>query len=588
MSKKITYKDIICFAWGYWKRRKILGFLALFFLMASTLIDVIFPVYVGEIVDSFAKPVGEGKEQAIRSIIIVLALSLSFFLMRWISFRFYNYFECYSMRDIMLDALHKVQRFSTDWHGNNFAGGTVRKITRARSAFEMFEDSLFIGMLPAFIIMFGITGMLMMKLMGVGIFVLVTTFIYCALSIIISVVFLSPRYRISAAVDTKVGAVLSDIVSGSQTVKSFGAETREDKFFSDVVEDWREKTTYSYRFTNDMDLVRHSLSFIMIAGMLIMTYFLWLKGQATPGNITLVITSYFMINGYLRDVGRHVSNLQKSVSDMEDVIWYWKTDIAVKDAPKATLFHAQKGRIVFDNISFSYDNQQEDIYDNFSITIKPGEKVALVGHSGSGKSTFVKLLQRLYDVQGGEIRIDGQSIADVTQSSLREGIALVPQDPILFHRSLIENIAYGNEKATKEEILAAARQAYAHDFIESLPQGYDTLVGERGVKLSGGERQRVAIARAILSKAPILILDEATSSLDSISEDYIQKALVKLMEGRTTITIAHRLSTIKNVDRILVFEQGKIVEQGTHRDLLAQDGSHYKRLYEMQVLGLIE
>ena len=246
------------------------------------------------------------------------------------------------------------------------------------------------------------------------------------------------------------------------------------------------------------------------------------------------------------------------------------------------------GQIIFDQINFTYDNQNELIYRNFSIRIEPGEKVALVGHSGSGKSTFVKLLQRLYDVQSGEIYIDAQNIAEVTQSSLRKAIALVPQDPILFHRSLIDNIAYGNDQASEEEIIAAARQAYAHEFIENLPQGYDTLVGERGIKLSGGERQRVAIARAILSDAPVLILDEATSSLDSVSEDYIQRALAELMKGRTTITIAHRLSTIKNVDRILVFNQGKIVEQGTHSALLADQQSHYKKLYDMQVLGLIE
>ena len=230
----------------------------------------------------------------------------------------------------------------------------------------------------------------------------------------------------------------------------------------------------------------------------------------------------------------------------------------------------------------------DPLYKDFSIHIRSGEKVALVGHSGSGKSTFVKLLQRLHDIQGGEIRVDDQNIADVTQSSLRQTIALVPQDPILFHRTLADNIAYAKPDASEDEIIAASKKAYAHEFIKALPQGYETLVGERGIKLSGGERQRVAIARAILSDAPILILDEATSSLDSISEHYIQMALKELMKGRTTITIAHRLSTIKDVDRILVFDQGHVVEQGTHAELLENPNSHYKELYEMQVLGLID
>jgi ATP-binding cassette subfamily B protein len=244
--------------------------------------------------------------------------------------------------------------------------------------------------------------------------------------------------------------------------------------------------------------------------------------------------------------------------------------------------------IVFDHVGFNYTTFSNKIYNDLTVTIAAGEKLALVGPSGSGKSTFVKLLQRLYNINEGRILVDGQDIAQVTLESLRQQISLVPQDPILFHRSLSENIAYGCPGATQDEIIEAAKKAYAHDFIMSLPQGYDTLVGERGVKLSGGERQRVAIARAILADAPILILDEATSSLDSVSEHYIQKALHTLMEGRTTITIAHRLSTIQQADRILVFDQGRIVEQGTHASLLAMPHSHYKKLYEMQVLGLIE
>lgn len=242
--------------------------------------------------------------------------------------------------------------------------------------------------------------------------------------------------------------------------------------------------------------------------------------------------------------------------------------------------------IAFRDVTFRYHAGERTIYDGLSVDIRPGERVALVGASGSGKSTFVKLIQRLYDVERGAVLIDGQDVAQVTQGSLRRAIALVPQDPILFHRSLAENIAYGKPGATREEIVDAARKAYAHDFIAALPQGYDTLVGERGIKLSGGERQRVAIARAILADSPILILDEATSSLDSVSEHFIQKALETLMEGRTTLTIAHRLATIQKAERILVFDQGKIIEEGTHTELLVQPDSRYRHLYEMQALDL--
>lgn len=588
MLEKVTYKDIFRFSWSYWKRRKSLGFWALFFFTISTLVDVFFPAYVGALVDSFTGNFAQNKDEALQLIAIVLSLSAVFFLARWIGFRFYNYYECFSMRDILIDALEKVQRFSTNWHSNNFAGATVRKITRARTSFEMFEDTLVFGFLPAVIILFGISLILVLKLPLLGLFVFLTAVLYCALSIFISVKLLSPKYRISAKADTGVGAILADIITGSPTVKAFGSEVREDGVFYQTAEDWRLKTTTSYVFTNDMDLVRNSLNFIMLVGMLGLIFWYWQQGVASPGDITMVITSFFMINGYLREIGRHVSNLQRAMSDMEDVVFFWKTDIAVKDKPDAGILIRGKGDIIFDDITFAYNNQDDPIYKNFSIHIQPGEKVALVGHSGSGKSTFVKLLQRLHDLQGGHIRIDDQNIAEVTQSSLRQAIALVPQDPILFHRTLADNIAYAKEGAAMKDIVAAAKKAYAHEFILSLPQGYDTLVGERGIKLSGGERQRVAIARAILSDAPILILDEATSSLDSISEHYIQMALTELMKGRTTITIAHRLSTIKDVDRILVFDQGHVVEQGTHAKLLENPESHYKKLYEMQVLGLVD
>ena len=236
-----------------------------------------------------------------------------------------------------------------------------------------------------------------------------------------------------------------------------------------------------------------------------------------------------------------------------------------------------QGVIEFDRVSFGYKGQDRQIYDRFSLDIAPGERVALVGPTGSGKSTFVKLVQRLYDLDGGRILIDGTDISAVTQASLRRAIALVPQDPALFHRSLSENIAYGRPDATAEQILVAARRARAHDFITRLPKGYDTLVGERGVKLSGGERQRVAIARAFLTDAPILVLDEATSSLDVETERQVQAASEALMAGRTTIVIAHRLSTIRGADRILVFDDGRIVEEGAHGQLVAKGGA-YARL----------
>src|SRR5260221_4886618 len=283
----------------------------------------------------------------------------------------------------------------------------------------------------------------------------------------------------------------------------------------------------------------------------------------------------------------HINNLQRSVNDMEELVAVHDEAIGIADAPAARPIDIQGGRIVCDAVTFLYGGHLERLYDGLSVDIRAGERVGLVGRSGSGKTTFVKLVQRLYDVSGGKILIDGQDIAKATQHSLRSQIAIVQQDPILFHRSLAENIAYGRPGASVAAIEQAARLANAHEFILRLPKGYGTLVGERGVKLSGGERQRVALARAFLADAPILILDEATSSLDSESEALIQEAMERLMSGRTSIVIAHRLSTVRAMNRILVFEHGRIVEEGSHEALLCRPHGHYRRLVRRQPDGII-
>jgi ATP-binding cassette subfamily B protein len=272
---------------------------------------------------------------------------------------------------------------------------------------------------------------------------------------------------------------------------------------------------------------------------------------------------------------------------MDELVAIHDETIGIADVAGALPIDIRGGRIVFENVTFHYGGHRAPLYDALSVDIHAGERVGLVGRSGSGKTTFVKLVQRLYDVSGGRILIDGQDIAKVTQHSLRSQIAIVQQDPILFHRSLAENIAYGRPGSSGAAIEQAARLANAHEFIVRLPKGYGTLVGERGVKLSGGERQRVALARAFLADAPVLILDEATSSLDSESEALIQQAMERLMKGRTSIVIAHRLSTVRSLDRILVFDRGEIVEQGAHAVLRARRGGIYRGLFERQATEFV-
>ncbi len=281
-----------------------------------------------------------------------------------------------------------------------------------------------------------------------------------------------------------------------------------------------------------------------------------------------------------------IRQIYQSLADSSEMVEILLTPYEIADAPHAKKLKVTTGQIEFKNVSFDFGKDNEVISD-LNITIQPGEKVAIIGPSGAGKTTFVRLIMRLYNVTSGAIMIDGQDIAKVTQDSLRENVSFVPQDPILFHRTLMENIRYGRRDATDEEVKTAARLAHCDEFIENLPLKYETFVGERGIKLSGGERQRVAIARAILKRAPILIFDEATSSLDSYSESLIQDALETLMKDCTTIVIAHRLSTVRQMDRIISMQDGKIVEEGTHDELANKDSGLYKKLWDLQVKGFI-
>lgn len=418
-----------------------------------------------------------------------------------------------------------------------------------------------------------------------GILVGLTAACYVATSITLSLGWVAPAARLSNAQDTRIGAALADAITCNAVVKSFGAEEREEALLGQLLDEWQARTFRHWIFATKSAGIQ--LGVLLVLRTLVTSYglVLWWRGRATAGDVTFVLTSYFIVHGYLRDIGQHVANLQRSVNEMEEMVELQSEPLGV--AAHAPALHIRQGAIEFDRVNFTYSGQLRPLFADFSLRIEPGERVGLVGHSGSGKSTFVKLLHRLYDVTGGRILVDGQDISIVRQDSLRAQLALVPQEPILFHRSLADNIAYGRPGASRKEIEQAACLANAHEFISTLPKGYSTLVGGRGVKLSGGERQRVALARAFLADAPILILDEATSSLDSESEAAIQEAMERLMVGRTSIVIAHRLSTVRMLDRILVFDHGRVIEEGSHDTLVRQFGGTYQRLFERQALGLI-
>ena len=580
---RARYKRVLAFCMHYWMLSKPLFFAILFARIASTLIDVAVPVSAGFVIDAIATGTRDQPGPAIRALAIFIGLGAAFAVSRQLVTFLLNRLSGQSIAAIGRDSFAKVQRFSADWHANSFAGATVRKITRGMTSFDTFTDTLAFGLLPSFIVMAGVSAVFWWRWPILGMIMLVSIIIYLTVVISMSAYYVRPANVEAREWDSRMAGTLADSITGNAVVKSFAAEKREDVLFHTVSANWKWRAIRSWDRSAISGIVQALMLVCLQTALLGTGLWLWSKGRASPGDIASLIATQFLINGYLREIGQHVRTVQRTVNDMDDVLDFRDATLQVADNADAKNIVVSNGRIEFDNVTFRYAGQSKALYENFSLTIPAGQRIGLVGPSGAGKSSFVKLIQRLYDVQHGRILIDGQNIADVTQESLRQAIGLVPQDPVLFHRTIAENIAYGQPGASPAEIERAAALAHVDLFVKSLPKGYDTMVGERGIKLSGGERQRVAIARAILAATPILILDEATSSLDSVSELYIRSAIDRLSAERTTIVIAHRLSTIQRLDRILVFKDGIVVEDGTHSELMKREDGVYRQLLETQI-----
>jgi len=587
-QKPAAIRVVLPFVFRHWLKQPGRTLVIVGSLLGATAADLFMPVFSGHLIDALTRGPSDSdaRHAALVAFGAIVALGAASMVLRLAGLQAIVPFTLKIMSEVAQDAFMRVQRFSTDWHANSFAGSTVRKVTRGMWALDLLNDTILLALLPSLVVLVGSVILLGAHWASLGAVIALGALAYVTMTVLFSTRYIAPAARISNAWDTKVGGTLADALTCNAVVKSFGAEMREDARLARVVNRWRvrvRRTWFRYNYTAVAQL---SMLLCLRGSVIGGAVLLWMSGHASPGDVTYVLTSYYIIHAYLRDVGMHFNNLQRSVNDMEELVAIHDEPIGIADAADARPIAIEGGEIVFDDVTFHYGGHRAPLYDGLSVTIRAGERVGLVGRSGSGKTTFVKLVQRLYDVTDGRVLIDGQDIAKATQQSLRSQIAIVQQDPILFHRSLAENIAYGRPGAGLEAIEQAARLANAHDFILRLPKGYGTLVGERGVKLSGGERQRVALARAFLADAPVLILDEATSSLDSESEALIQQAMERLMKGRTSIVIAHRLSTVRSLDRILVFDRGEIVEQGTHAMLAGKPGGIYRGLFERQVVEL--
>lgn len=583
-------RAVLAFLFRHWRWEKRLVVWVALSMTVATAADLLMPVYSGRLVDALslhATAPSLAVRGAVGAIAMMAMLGVVLTLLRYVALAGIIRLTLRLMSRFASEAFWRVQRFSTDWHANNFAGAIVRRVTRGMWAVDTMDDILLLDMLPALMVLVGSSLLLGWHWPSMGIIVAAGAIAYIAVSISLSLYYVAPAARLSNAQDTRIGAAMADAITCNTVVKSFGAEKREDYRLAKVLDKWNNRTWRTWTRATRNGTAQQLMLQCLRTVVLLYAVGLWWQGRATAGDVTFVLTSYFIVHGYLRDIGQHVRNLQRSANEMEEMVQFHSQPLGVLDHADAKPIRVRRGEIVYDRVTFRYGAQTEPLFADFNLRIKAGERVGLVGHSGSGKTTFVKLLHRLYDVSGGRIIIDEQDTAHVTQESLRAQLALVPQEPLLFHRTLAENIAYARPDASMAEIEEAARLANAHEFIVRQPKGYHTLVGERGVKLSGGERQRVALARAFLANTPVLVLDEATSSLDSESEALIQEAMQRLMAARTSIVIAHRLSTVRMLDRILVFERGKITEEGTHEELVQREGGTYKRLFERQALGLM-
>ncbi len=497
-------------------------------------------------------------------------------------------FEVASQRDAYVKIFQKLSNQTMDFHANRFGGSLVSQTSKFVGALERFWDMIVWSITPMVTMIVGaIVALALTSLWQYAIIVAIISLIFIA-TVIVSSRFLATRNTVEAQASTRTSGVLADMVTNIGTVKSFGREEYEDYRAERTINAWHSASTHlKWGVISTTSVYAFLIALIYIVSLIFAVYAAS-SGYAESGAVYLIFIYTVNLARQLWEMNNIVRTYNKAIGDAHDMTEILNLSSSIQDDEFADKLHIKSGEIKFDNVSFAYeDDESEKVFSGLTLRIEPGQRVGVVGHSGSGKSTLTRVILRFADIQSGTVSIDGQDISRVTQKSLHEAIAYVPQEPLLFHRSLRENISYAQPGVDQTRIHKAAKQANAIDFIKQLPKGFDTLVGERGVKLSGGQRQRIAIARAILKDAPILVLDEATSALDSESEKLIQKSLDELMKNRTSIVIAHRLSTIAKLDRIIVLDNGRVVEDGTHGELLAKNGT-YAKLWNHQSGGFIE
>ncbi len=588
MQSSFVTKLVIKIFWQHLLRYRGGALLIFTSILVVSILGVVTPwfykLFFDALVNSSVLGVEKTAADLIKIILIILLLKVLSSVLRRVKGFSSLFVQSRVMRDLADTSFQYLIRHSYRFFTDSFSGSLTRKVNRLTRAFEDIMDQVEFSLLPLVITIIGILAVLFKRHFMLGLALFFGILIFFLLHYLVAS--WKQKYDFERAKkDSETTGVLADALTNSINIKLFSSYREEESLYRKSLEELRKLRSFTWSLNEWIDAAQGVIAILIEVVMLYIAVLLWQRGYLTIGDFALI--QIYLINLFERlwDFGRTIRRIYEGLSDAGEMVEILATPHEISDTPTARPLVVDQGRIEFRNVDFSF-HQTRRVLDRFNLIIKPGEKMALVGSSGAGKTMITKLLLRFYDIDDGEILIDGQNIAKVTQDSLRNKIALVPQEPILFHRTLKENIRYGRPSASEEDVIDAAKRANCHEFIAELPNGYDTYVGERGVKLSGGERQRVVIARAILKNAPILVLDEATSSLDSESEALIQRALAELMKGKTTIAIAHRLSTIMQMDRIIVIDKGKIIDEGAHEELLAKGGI-YKKLWEIQAGGFI-
>ena len=585
-QNKGKVRDVISDYWRHTKRYPLLVILLILVGLGIQAAVVIAPLYLKDFVDIIA---GTPPADATAQLTLILGIfSLITFVawgLRRLQFYFIAALETRVMADLNITSFDYIIKHSYHFFVSSFVGSLVRRITRYAKSYETVADAILFQLYPVVLIAIGMVFVLFLRhpVLGFGLAIWILIFSTIQIYLIRRI---HPYRLIAAEEDSNVTGTLSDALSNQPTATLFSGIPYEHTRFEEAIDKLRNATYRSWKFDDNIWAIQGFLIAIVNVGLLFAAMRLWQQGLLSVGDFVLIQTYLLTLFERLVQAGREVRQVFSAVAEATEMAEILRIPHDVRDAPSASPLTVKKGEISFKDVRFGYRDGNA-VLSRFDLRVAGGEKIALVGPSGAGKTTVTKLLLRLYDLDEGVIEIDGQNIREVTLESLRKMIAFVPQDPILFHRTLLENIRYGNMEASEAEVIEAAKKAHCHEFISALPNGYETLVGERGIKLSGGERQRIAIARAILKNAPILVLDEATSSLDSESEALIQDALETLMLGKTVIVIAHRLSTIIKMDRIIVMEGGRVTAEGRHDELIRQGGK-YQTLWNIQAGGFLD